>query len=389
MAAHLAVRRLSLEPRRLLPGSTCPARCRSRPGSAPTASRSWWCWRRRRRGRGRASAGAGSRAAASARAAAPAAARRRAGACAGARRPIAPRTGSTDGPACRCGCSSRTSRTWSQCDPVAVLTQLPQVIDLSSRACQPGALVVWPESAAWPFSYGRGPASRARPRRRWSRPRLHGAVQLRHPVGDALLQLGLPAQRPAATLERYDKRHLVPFGEYVPLKRALLVHRTSWRATPATSAPATRARRCCPGRTSGSGLAICYEVVFPDEVAELARAGATVLVTITNDAWYGDTAAPWQHFRAARFRAAENRRPLLRAAITGVSALVGAGRLGLRRSSASGEEGYPARPRGRAAGRHALRARALAGAVALAAVRRSAARPFAVALYSLCEETRP
>jgi apolipoprotein N-acyltransferase len=70
------------------------------------------------------------------------------------------------------------------------------------------------------------------------------------------------------------------------------------------------------------GMAICYEVVYPAEVADLARAGATLLVTITNDAWYGDTAAPWQHFRAARFRAAENRRPLLRAAITGVSALV-------------------------------------------------------------------
>jgi apolipoprotein N-acyltransferase len=70
-------------------------------------------------------------------------------------------------------------------------------------------------------------------------------------------------------------------------------------------------------------MAICYEVVYPAEVAELTRAGATILVTITNDAWYGDTAAPWQHLRAARFRAAENRRTLLRAAITGVSALVG------------------------------------------------------------------
>ena len=51
--------------------------------------------------------------------------------------------------------------------------------------------------------------------------------------------------------------------------------------------------------------------------------GATLLVTVTNDAWYGDTWAPWQHYRAARFRAAENRRTVLRAAITGVSAIIG------------------------------------------------------------------
>ena len=80
------------------------------------------------------------------------------------------------------------------------------------------------------------------------------------------------------------------------------------------------------------------------------RAGATILVTITNDAWYGDTAAPWQHYAAARFRAAENRRPLLRAAITGVSAIV----------AADGSERARLDPfrrgviRGRVAGRRAL-----------------------------------
>jgi len=69
--------------------------------------------------------------------------------------------------------------------------------------------------------------------------------------------------------------------------------------------------------------AICFEITFPAEVARQVRRGGTVLVTVTNDAWYGDSWAPWQHFRAARFRAAENGRYLLRAAITGVSAVVG------------------------------------------------------------------
>jgi apolipoprotein N-acyltransferase len=120
-------------------------------------------------------------------------------------------------------------------------------------------------------------------------------------------------------LGRYDKRHLVPFGEYVP----------RWLPLPGPVARlvgdfvAGRGAQLVPWGTEKLGVAICYEIVFPGEVATLVRAGATALVTITNDAWYGDTAAPWQHLRAARFRAAENRRPLLRAAITGVSAAVG------------------------------------------------------------------
>jgi len=72
------------------------------------------------------------------------------------------------------------------------------------------------------------------------------------------------------------------------------------------------------------GPAICYEVVYSTPVAAQVRAGATILLTVTNDAWYGDTTAPWQHLRAAQFRAAETQRPMLRAAITGVSAVIGA-----------------------------------------------------------------
>src|SRR5262249_5708246 len=80
--------------------------------------------------------------------------------------------------------------------------------------------------------------------------------------------------------------------------------------------------RLLPWGDERLGMSICYEVVFPEEVADLVRSGATLLVTITNDAWYGDTAPPWQHFRASRYRAAASRRPLLRAEITGISALV-------------------------------------------------------------------
>jgi apolipoprotein N-acyltransferase len=206
-------------------------------------------------------------------------------------------------------------------DPVMVARNYRKVLDQSLEACQPGALVVWPESAAWPFEYGRDP---------WFDQDLHamadrGCTLLFNsgtPVGKSFYNSAflLSASQPSQPTPRYDKRHLVPFGEYVPFRGVF-----GWMDKLARDAgefrPADRTA-LLPWNGEQIGMSICYEVVFPSEVAQLVRQGATVLVTITNDAWYGDTSAPWQHFRAARFRAAENRRPLLRAAITGVSAVV-------------------------------------------------------------------
>jgi apolipoprotein N-acyltransferase len=206
-----------------------------------------------------------------------------------------------------------------QFDSAAVIRNYRKVIDLSLDSCQPGSLVVWPESAAWPFLYGRDPRLDADLAALVDR----GCTVLfnsSHPIGNSFYNSAflLSASRPAA---RYDKRHLVPFGEYVPFRGVF-----GWMDKLARNAGEFRPAdetTLLPWGGEEIGMSICYEVVFPSEVADLVRAGATLLVTITNDAWYGDTSAPWQHFRAARFRAAENRRPLLRAAITGVSAYVG------------------------------------------------------------------
>ncbi|HVR97999.1 MAG TPA: apolipoprotein N-acyltransferase [Thermoanaerobaculia bacterium] len=204
-------------------------------------------------------------------------------------------------------------------DAVQVLANYRKVVDLSLASCQPGSLVVWPESAAWPLQYGRDPDFQMDLRDMVAR----GCTVLfnsNHPAGNAFYNsafLLAPGEAPAL---RYDKRHLVPFGEFIPFKGLF-----SWMDKLARNAgdflPA-ESLTLLPWGGEKIGMAICYEVVYPAEVAELTRAGATILVTITNDAWYGDTTAPWQHFRAARFRAAENRRPMLRAAITGVSALI-------------------------------------------------------------------
>ncbi|MEA2605242.1 MAG: apolipoprotein N-acyltransferase [Acidobacteriota bacterium] len=203
-------------------------------------------------------------------------------------------------------------------DPVAVARNYRKVVDQSLESCQPGALVVWPESAAWPFQYGRDP---------WWDQDLNSMVDRGctvlfnsgSPVGKSFYNSAflLSASQKAV---RYDKHHLVPFGEYVPFRGVF-----GWMDKLARDAGEFRPADetvLLPWNGEQIGMSICYEVVFPSEVAALVRQGATLLVTITNDAWYGDTSAPWQHFRAARFRAAENRRPLLRAAITGVSAFV-------------------------------------------------------------------
>lgn len=206
-------------------------------------------------------------------------------------------------------------------DPAAVQRNYGKLFRLSRQACdRTGALLLWPESAAWPYSYDQDPTFR----------RDVDALAARCPVllnsvrqdgAGRWFNSGLLVAAGGPTA-RYDKRHLVPFGEYVPLA-GLIPFFDSLTRNAGDFTPA-REVRLLPWKREEIGLAICFEVTFPAEVAETVQQGATVLATLTNDAWYGDTTAPWQHFRAARFRAAENRRPLLRAAITGVSGVIGA-----------------------------------------------------------------
>jgi apolipoprotein N-acyltransferase len=119
---------------------------------------------------------------------------------------------------------------------------------------------------------------------------------------------------------KYDKVHLVPYGEYVPFKEwfpflgKMVAHVGDFR----------------PGKLGNTliwedtflGVQICFEIIFPKLSQTLVKNGAAILINITNDAWFGNTGAPYQHFSKAVFRAVENRRPLVRAANTGISGIV-------------------------------------------------------------------
>lgn len=202
-----------------------------------------------------------------------------------------------------------------------VVTIFQQMIAMTTEAADHGAkVVVWPESTV-PLPYattnfyrdtiealsrdrgidiilGSVAEDPRRPNRFWN---------------SAFLVSG------GKTIGHYDKIRLVPFGEYVPLRKMLffaqkLVHAVGEFEFGTNDFPLRG--------MSAYGPAICYEVVFPQITRTQVRHGATVLVTITNDAWYDGTSAPRQHLSQARLRAVEDDRDLLRAATTGISAFV-------------------------------------------------------------------
>lgn len=119
---------------------------------------------------------------------------------------------------------------------------------------------------------------------------------------------------------RYDKVHLVPFGEYVPFKKWL----------PFIGKMVEHVGDFKPGRQGETlswrhgklGILICYEIIFPKLSRKAVQNGAAILINITNDAWYGRTSAPFQHFSMAVFRAVENKRSVVRSANTGISGFI-------------------------------------------------------------------
>ncbi len=204
-------------------------------------------------------------------------------------------------------------------------------LELSRAALKAGSdLVLWPESAL-PFYLEQHPS-------------IQRVLSKLAAEGDASLLIGGDYRSKAAPLryfnsayfftpdlpgwERYDKTHLVPFGEYTPLKKFLPFVSAVVPWEDDFSAGEQLILFNLPRSIDGSsrvlrlGTLICFEDIFPGLVREMVLQGAGLLVNLTNDAWYGRTIAPFQHAYLSLFRAVENRIYLVRATNTGYSCVI-------------------------------------------------------------------
>ena len=119
---------------------------------------------------------------------------------------------------------------------------------------------------------------------------------------------------------RYDKNHLVPFGEYIPFQSFLTFAKSLTHEV--GTFKAGHERTLLDFGKHRVGTFICYESIFPNEVRQFADNGADLFVNISDDGWYGNSGAPSQHLNMARMRAIENQRWLLRATNTGITASI-------------------------------------------------------------------
>ncbi len=197
---------------------------------------------------------------------------------------------------------------------------------LTAQVVQGADLVIWPE-ASTPFLFDVETAYRDEVLtfvRDHGVPLLFGSPALANRTDDQprLTNSAYLVSGDGTVLDRYDKVHLVPFGEYVPLKMVLFfLDKLVVGIGDFVPGPGPRVMS---GPGGQFGLVICFEVIFPDLVRQFVDQGADYMVTITNDAWFGDSSAPYQHFAMVVFRAIENRIAFARAANTGISGFIDA-----------------------------------------------------------------
>ena len=189
---------------------------------------------------------------------------------------------------------------------------------------QPPSIVVWPEVPA-PLYYDEDPRFRSYADNLAQATQAYLLIGLvAHTAGGAPLNSAALISPAGGLVSRYDKVNLVPFGEYVPwpLGFANKISTELGDFVPGQRVVVS------PVGDHKIGAFICYESVLPNFVRQFAAGGAEVLVNISNDGWFGKSAARYQHLEMVRMRAAENRRWILRSTNDGITATIdSAGRL--------------------------------------------------------------
>jgi apolipoprotein N-acyltransferase len=185
-------------------------------------------------------------------------------------------------------------------------------------------IIVWPETSV-PF-YFRNDVENTRKmtffQKGLSSHLLFGSVLIKSQEDDRTLltNSAVLLDKQGKSIYRYDKIHLVPFGEYVPLRKFLFfMDKLVSGIGDYVSGDEYTVAETDYGRFA---TLICYEIVFPGLVRKFYSNGGDFIITITNDAWFGNTAGPYQHFTMAVFRAIENRKPVIRSANTGISGFI-------------------------------------------------------------------
>ncbi len=193
---------------------------------------------------------------------------------------------------------------------------------LTDQAVAGGAeFVVWPESST-PYYFDEDPAAEVirSTVRRLGTPLLLGSDEIEAGSPTRLYNSAFMLDRGGANAAVYRKIHLVPFGEYVPFQQALFFVAPLVEAVSSFS-PGNYVTML-PVNGHMVSTAVCYEVTYPELMREAVQQGSELLTTITNDAWYGESSAPYQHFEMAAMRSIEEGRYLVRAANTGITGVV-------------------------------------------------------------------
>ncbi len=197
--------------------------------------------------------------------------------------------------------------------------------EMTREAASQGVdLIAWPETAA-PFFFQSDVTYRGRIldlARETKTPLLFGSPAFHQTeTGVTLFNRAYLLSAEAELVDTYDKIILAPFGEFIPFKSSFLFFLDKLVEGIGDFAPGTNPT-VFPLSPHAFGVLICYEGIFPHLARQFIDRGATFLVNITNDAWFGHSSAPYQHLVMEAMRAVENRVPLIRAANTGISAVI-------------------------------------------------------------------